>query len=84
LDFFYTLEAAQFQKMIISRQQADRALLEEIDDFLSGDIGSPQVDRKQAKRFVIFRKKSINRENIKSRIKKPGQKSQPHKTESKE
>ena len=58
LDFFYTLEAAQFQKMIISRQQADRALLEEIDDFLSGDIGeSGKLTEEQAEEIRYLSEK---------------------------
>ena len=44
--------------MIISRQQADRALLEEIDDFLSGDIGeSGKLTEEQAEEIRYLSEK---------------------------
>lgn len=43
LDFFYTLEAAQFQKMVVSRQQADAAAMEDVEAFLAQPIDERTV-----------------------------------------
>ena len=49
LDFFYTLEAAQFQKMVNSRQQADETALKDIESFLDSQINErSMVSEEQA------------------------------------